>query len=412
MDEPTTRPGVRMAVRIVLSIVLCAILLGAAAGATWLIFSTEPVAESESATRRSAALVETKVVQRAAHRPLIKVLGVVEPARDIVLSPRVSGQILHMEPGFVPGGTVREGEPLLQIDPADFEAVLIARESELHQMQAELAIEEGRQAVSRQEFELLGDEIDQANRSLVLREPQIAAIRAQLRSAEAAVRRATLDLERSTVRAPFDAQILSRNANLGSQVAPGDELGRLVGVDEYWITASVPLRDVPWLSFADDGRPGARATIRHTAAWPPGVEREAFVARLIGAVDERSRLAQVLLTVADPLARERDAPPLILGTIVELRIEGTPIEDVVRLERAYVRQNDTVWVMVDDALEIRTVEVIYRDSEHAYIRDGLEDGEHVVTTSLATVTSGLRLRREGEPVEPSTDAAPPSEPMP
>jgi len=35
--------------------------------------------------------------------------------------------------------------------------------------------------------------------------------------------------------APFDAQILNRSVNVGSQVAPGDELGRLVGVEEYWI---------------------------------------------------------------------------------------------------------------------------------------------------------------------------------
>lgn len=405
MGERVPRSGIRQTVRIVLSVVLCALLLGAAAGATWLIFSTEPVAESESATRRSAALVETTVVHRASHRPLIQVLGVVEPARDIVLSPRVSGQILRMEPGFVPGGTVREGDALLQIDPADFESVLIARESALHQMQAELAIEEGRQLVSRQEFELLGDEIDQANRSLVLREPQIAAIRAQVRAAEAAVRQATLDLERTTVRAPFDAQILSRNANLGSQVAPGDELGRLVGVDEYWITASVPLRDLPWLSFAEDGRPGARAMVRHAASWPPGVEREARVSRLIGAVDDQSRLAQVLVTVDDPLARASDAPPLILGTIVEVGIEGSPIDDVVRLERAYLRQNDTVWVMVDGALEIRPVEVVYRDSEHAYIRGGLADGDHVVTTSLATVTDGLGLRRGGDPIPSPADAA-------
>ena len=43
---------------------------------------------------------------------------------------------------------------------------------------------------------------------------------------QAAVSRAELGLERSTIRAPFDAHIITRNANVGSQLAPGTELGR------------------------------------------------------------------------------------------------------------------------------------------------------------------------------------------
>jgi hypothetical protein len=49
--------------------------------------------------------------------------------------------------------------------------------------------------------------------------------------------------------------------------------------------------------------------------------------------------------------------------------------------------------MVEDGLDIRQVDVVYRDAQHAFIVDGLDDGEHVVTTNLATVTNGLQLRR-------------------
>jgi hypothetical protein len=66
------------------------------------------------------------------------------------------------------------------------------------------------------------------------------------------------------------------------------------------------------------------------------------------------------------------------------------------LSRDYLRQNDTVWVMVDGKLQIRQADVVFRDAEHAYIRAGVEEGEHVVTTSLATVTEGLGLRRADE----------------
>lgn len=390
--------------RVVVSLVTALLLLGGAGGASLLIFSTEPTAESEAATRRTAALVEVTVAQRGAYPPQLEVLGSVEPAREVVLSPRVSGQVIAMEPGLVPGGVVSAGQELLRIDPADFERALTARQSEQRQVEAQLAIEQGRQQVARQEFELLGEEIDPANRSLVLREPQIASIRAELQAAEAAVQQAQLDLERTAITAPFEAQVLDRSVDVGSQVAPGDALAQLVGVEEYWVIASVPLRDLRWVRFAQDGQAGSPVQIRHTAAWQPEVWRKGEVSRLIGTVDEQTRLARVLITVRDPLGRQSSHPPLILGTVVRLRIEGEVIDDVVRLRRELLRQSDTVWVMADGALEIRDVEVVFRDAQYAYIRSGVEQGERVVTTSLATVTEGLALRTEDEPADGDGDS--------
>ncbi len=403
--DKTNRIGVA---RVIVSVVVCLLLVGAAGGASYMIFASEPTAQSEAATRRSAALVETVPVSRGDHRPVLEVLGVVEPARDIVLSPRVSGQIIEVRPAFVPGGIVREGDDLLRIDPADFKRVLAVRKSERRQVEAELAIEQGRQQAARQEFELLGEEIDPANRALVLREPQIEAIRARLDAAAAALEQAQLDLDRTVVTAPFDAQILTRDADVGSQLSPGDRLARLVGIDEYWIIASVPLRDLRWLRFPEDEQPGSPASVWHTSAWEPGVSRDAHVSRLIGTVDQQTRLARVLVTVPDPLGRQTDQPPLILGTIVQLRIEGRLIEDVVRIDREYLRQNDTVWVMADGALEIREVDVVFSDGSHAYIRAGLEAGADLVTTSLATVTPGLPLRRAGDPEEPGAERTAPA----
>jgi len=394
VDRRSTRRG-GAAARLVVSLVACLLLLGGAAGASWLIFASEPTAEREGATRRSAALVETVTAERGTYRPILEVLGVVEPARDVVLSPRVPGRIVELQSRFLPGGVVTAGEPLVRLDPADFEHLLTARRSELHQVRAELAIERGRQRVARQEYELLGEEIDPSNRALVLREPQIEAIRARMQSAEAAVEQAELDLERTIVEAPFDARILTRLVNVGSQVQAGTPLGRLVGIDEYWIIASVPLRDAGRIRFADEDGIGSRVRVRHETAWEPGVHRLGSASRLIGTVDERSRLAQVLVTVPDPLGRTTDGPPLILGTIVRVRIEGRPLEDVVRLDRDLVRQNDTVWVMADEALEIREAEIVFDDARYAYVRSGIEAGEQIVRTNLATVTEGLALRRAG-----------------
>lgn len=380
--------------RIVVNAIVCLGILAASGAAIVWINRTEPVAEQITATRKSAALVETVKVERGTYVPRLVVLGTVQPAQDIVLSPRVSGQVIELSSKLVPGGMVREGDLLLRIDPADFENAVSISTSELRQVEASLEIEQGRQSLAKKELALLQGTIDETNRALVLREPQIASIRAEVSAAKAAVERAMLDLERTSVVAPFDAQVLSRSVNVGSQVSTGDELARLVGIDEYWIMAAVPVRSLRWLRFPDSSDSnGSPVNLRDPDSWPEGAVRRGHVARMIGTLDQQTRLARVLVIVRDPLGHTSEAPPLILDTLIETEIEGRPIEDVIRIDRALVRDSDTVWVMKDEMLSIRDVEIVFRDSTHAYIRTGLEDGEEVVVTTLATVADGVGLRK-------------------
>lgn len=405
-DASQQRPR-RSRVGIISSTLVCLLILAASAAAIVVIQQTEPTAQQIQATRKSAALVETLSVQRGTYAPSLVVLGTVEPAQDIVLSPRVSGQVVELSSTFAPGETVRKGDLLLQIDPADFENALSVSQSELEQAEASLEIEEGRQTLAEKELALLEDSIDEMNTALVLRKPQVASIRAQISAAKAQIEQARVELERTRVTAPFDAHILSRSVNVGSQVAPGDELARLVGIERYWIMASVPIRSLRWVQFPDADGEGSPVTLRHPNTWPPGAQREARVSRMIGTLDEQTRLARVLIVVNDPLAHTEKGPPLILGTLLEARIEGRSIEDVVRLPREYVREGDTVWVMKEGQLEIRDVEIVFRDADDAYIREGLENGEDVVTTTLATVAEGIRLRKVDD--TPATDASAPEE---
>ncbi|TWT68745.1 efflux RND transporter periplasmic adaptor subunit [Crateriforma conspicua] len=389
--------------RIIVSVVACAGILAGSVWAVVIINQTEPTAQTINAKRKSSALVETITVHRQTCRPTITVLGNVQSAQEVSLSPRVDGQIVELSPHFIPGGMVKAGDVLLKIDPADFENDLRISESELRKAEASLDIESGRQSLAQKELKLLEGTIEGTNRALVLREPQIASIRAEVAAAQAGVQRAKLRLERTKVLAPFDAQVLSRTVHVGSQVGTGDELGRLVGIHEYWVSAAVPLRSLRWIQFANpesvgsydaDAVPdGSEVILRDRDAWGPDVHRIGVVSRMIGALDQRTRLARVLISVADPLSLQGDDPPLIIDSLVDVEIQGRPIHDVIRLSRSYLRDGDTVWVMQDDELRIRQADVVFRDADHVYIRDGLNDGDEVVATTLATVADGVSLRK-------------------
>ena len=381
------------------TLLVCVAILLAAAVAITVIYSTEPAAERSSARKQTAMLVEVAAVEYGSFRPTVTAMGTVRPEREIMLSPRVGGEIVALSASFTPGGFVEQGEVLLQIDPADYETALLQRRSELRQASADLDLELGRQELARQDYEDLKGTISSEYETLVLREPQLNTARARVEAAQAAVRRAELDLERTRIRAPFAAHILSREANVGSQVSPGESLGRLVGIESYWVEAAVPVAQLRWIEFpTESGSPGAVARVRNRAAWPKNVFREARVHQLIGALEQQTRLARVLVTVADPLAHEPGSagqPPLMVGSYVEVRIEGKPIENVIRMNRDFLRQNDTVWVNADGVLRIRQAEVVFSDERFVYIGSGLEESDRVVTTNLSSVFDGAELRLEG-----------------
>jgi multidrug efflux pump subunit AcrA (membrane-fusion protein) len=250
----------------------------------------------------------------------------------------------------------------------------------------------------------LNKEIRPENKALVLREPQLRSAEAEVQLASVAEDQAQLELRRTLVTAPFDAQILSRRVNLGSQVTAGDVLARMVGVETYWIETTIPLDKLRWLQFSDSNEEQAspvKVSLRN--AWAEGQERDGYLFRLVGELEEDTRMARALVAVDDPLARRpggENLPHLMLGAFAECQIEGREIHGAVRLKRDYIRADDTVWLMRDGRLAIQPVDIEFRDSEFAYVVKGLDDLDEVVTTSLATVREGARLR-----LAPSSDAS-------
>ncbi len=382
---------------------ICLAILGGGLLVTLLIFSTEPEAQSEGASIETAILVDVIDVEKGTYAPTIVATGTVQPIEDVILSPLVSGQIIRRDPAFSPGGFVKKGEVLLQIDPADYKNTLELRKSELLQSETALATEMGRQQIAEQDLQLINndslfgdDPLSDNETQLVLRQPQLNAVKANIEATRASLNQAQLNLERTTIKAPFDAHILSQNVTVGSQVAQGDNLGRIVGTDSYWVMATVPISRLQWLKFPESNKEkGSIVHIENSSAWPTGSQRKGYLDRQIGALDNQTRLARVLVRVDDPLATSetlKGAPKLMIGTFVEVKIQADSIQDVVRIDRDLVRTNQTAWVMKENLLEIRELDIILTDNQYAYIRSGVADGEKIVTTNLSTVTNGIELR--------------------
>lgn len=352
-------------------------------------FSAPEAARSVPPPR--VARVSVQVVELVDTPAMVRVTGTAEAARQVVVMPEVGGRIVAQSSELVPGGRVAKGDVLVNIDPRDYRLAVEQERSRVRQAELEVQLEQGRGAVAEREW-IAVKSADAEGAPLALRVPQMATAERSLTAARAGLSRAELALERATLRAPFNAIIIEESAEVGQVVGAGTRIATLVGTDEIFIRAAVPVERLPFIAIPGMGADaGSRATVIHDLGTTT-VEREARVLRLVGTLDPASRTAQVIVGVSSPLDSPEGAPPLLPGAYVEVVIEGRIVNQVLAVPRAAVVDGDRAWIVSDEkTLALRTLDVQWRDPKRLFVRGGLEPGAQVVTSPLALPIEGMSV---------------------
>ena len=429
MEKQAKRPGGgrlgRGALGVVFKIVLpVGVVVLAVLGAKRLI-ETAPTAPRRPASRQ-AKLVEVVAAELGSRQVVLDdLMGVVRPARAVELRPQVVGRIEWISEKLMPGGRFAAGEELVRIEQRDFELAVAQRESELGVArsriteagraltvaQRDLALEMGSQSVAQREYEMLEEELEGQDTSLVLRRPQLAAALAQVEAAQAGegsaqaeyaaaqarLEKARLDLERTVIRSPFAAVVREKLVEVGDAVGVNTALVRLVGTEEFWVEVAVSEQDLKWIEVGNGvAEAGSRVCLYNERIWDAGACREGRVIRRMPGVDSAGRMARLLVAVADPLALEGEngrRPALLVNSYVRAVIFGETVEKVVGVDRAHLRGWDEVWVMSPEGrLEVRQVEVVYRGRDEILVGGGLAAGERIVTSNLSVAVDGMAVR--------------------
>jgi RND family efflux transporter MFP subunit len=339
--------------------------------------------------------------------------GIVMPAQKVMLRPQVTGQLMEISDDVVPGGIVRAGQKLMAIDYRDYDILVRQRQYEVARARKDLKLEQGSQAIARQEYELLGEVISEEDRELVLREPQLASAQAAEESAKAALKKAQLDLSRCDIVTPFNAIIQDKHVDLGATVSVNTNLVTLMGTDEAWIEVKVWIDKLKWLTIPrQNGEPGSSVKIFNALAWGADRYRTGRVVCLIGELETQGRLARLLVAVDDPFClkpENRDQPQLLMGSYVSAEIQGRTLSSVFPVKWPHLRgENNEVWIMDDeDNLEIRPVQVVFSDVDQVYVTEGLAESEKLIVTDITAPVEGMPLRiasGEGQGPEPQSRA--------
>jgi len=319
--------------------------------------------------------------------------GTVAPKREIELVSEVAGRIVHTSTDFVSGGFAQRDSTLVQIDPRDYQLALVQAEANVKDAEQLLATERGRARQAKREWRDLGN--PEAN-ALFLREPQLAASKAHLLSAQANRDKAKLNLERSAITLPFDGRIRSTHVNLGQYVTPGTPIAQIFDTQVAQIRLPLTDRQVALLSLPTnpqqsvEGSQPAHVIIRGTI----GGQIRSWQGRLVrtdASIDTRSRLYYAVAEVEAPFTATQAQPtPLVVGLFVEAQIRGRELENVTELPKSALFKRNQLYVLTDkQQVEQRQVELLHSDASRVWVRGPLPSGTRVVIDKQNRLSEGL-----------------------
>ena len=324
--------------------------------------------------------------------------GTVQPRTLSTLTAQVGGQIVSVNPNVRGGGFFEKGDVLASIDARDYEANVRLAGAVLMAAPQPMAAARARSDQAKEDWERLGNEGDAPD--LVLRVPQLEAARARVISAESTLQKAELQLERTQIVAPFAGRILRHYADLGQVVSNNSPLADIYATDSVEIRLPIRNRDLGFIDLPE--------TYRYKAVAEPvkGVvirsqlvgddQWEASLVRTEGAIDETARQLHVIAQIDDPFSvkHEGHTPPKI-GQYVTAELEGKLLSNVVVIPNSTIYQGSYVYVVIDDVLQRKDIEIAWQNDVDAIILSGLAAGDQLVTTSLGQVTSGIRVSVKG-----------------
>ncbi|MDR1856538.1 MAG: efflux RND transporter periplasmic adaptor subunit [Desulfovibrio sp.] len=312
---------------------------------------------------------------------LLHLVGNVKASATVGVKPRVTGEILKVH--FEEGAFVREGDPLISIDPRPFEATLKERQGVLAKDQAQLNKADddmrrygklvGGGYVSREAYD----------KTVTDRAALVATVQAD----KASVESAELDLSYCNITAPISGRVGALNVDKGNMVKTTDTtpIVTLDTLTPIYVNFAVPEAHLPVIQERMEAGE-VPVSVR-----PTGGEEETGVLTLVdNAVDTRTGTIRLRATFANEHRR------LWPGQFVEVTLPlGIAVDSLLVPTRAVQAGRDGTYVYcVNDKNEavFKKVAVKFEYGGKSVVEGSLTLGEKVVEEGQVRLAPGYPVQ--------------------
>lgn len=363
----------------------------------------------------------------------------------------VSGKVLEIHPKLKKGAIIKEGEALLRIDPAEYGLAKIRAQADLENLRVQLneldqkekdikyslevenlslslgQKELGRKNklfsnryISKSELEkeekqvlMQKNAVQNIKSALNLIPTQRKALLAKITSSETKLTDTDLDIEKTTISAPYNCRVTEVNVEMAQFVSIGKVLFKADNMGSVDILAQIPVYTLMNLLGGDAGRTVKYGTMITKTKPDMGEMRDfsgfsAFIriyfgdnkiewkgrfTRVSDTLDRQTRTIGVYVTVDNPYKKIRpgEKPPLIKNMYCEVELRGKPRDKAVIIPRSALHQGAVYIANSSNRLEIRKIETGYAQGSLVSVKKGLAVGEQIIVTDVIPAIEGMLL---------------------
>jgi membrane fusion protein, multidrug efflux system len=319
-------------------------------------------------------------------------IGTVQAYNMVAIKSRVDGQIVKVD--FKEGQDVKEGEPLLQIDPRPFQAALEQAQANKQKDEAQLV---GAQLDLDRYEKLIGSGW-QTRQSYDQQKATVGQLQASIKGDEAQINTAKLNLSYSDIRSPIDGRLGAKLVDKGNLVHANDNapLVTITEVKPIFVSFTLPQETL------DDVRENHKGSPLVVYAYSGDGKKQLAEGKLT-LID--NSIDQSTGTVHLKARFDNDDERLWPGQFVSLRVVLSTRRNIATVPSQTVQDGPdghyAYIIKPDNTVERRAVEVASIQDGIAVVTKGLAAGERVVVDGQYRLTNGARVN----PAAPSAPAA-------
>lgn len=310
--------------------------------------------------------VETETMEPQLFERYLELVGSVEAQNDVRVSAEVSGRI--QEYYVDQGDQVSRGAPILKIDDSRLQ-----RERAQLQAQTQQAREQYERLKRVFDQDSIGSEMDLINAQTAYEQNQSA-----LEAVE-------VDLQNTTVRAPFDATVEEIILEQGEMASPGTVLVRLIGNNQLKASAGIPSIYSDAISKGDPAEVWFDFQQSDTLELP--------ISFVGGSIDPQARTFEVEVKLPPQQGNFK------VDMISNIKVRTFKQDSAIVIGEEYVYNEDdknVVYVVSEDeegnkVAHMKPVRLGPAYRNKVIIAEGLNEGEQLITVGSSFLQEAMRI---------------------